>query len=750
MTYLPSLIKKIDEFCRWSEYNSTIKRVAAPPAWDDPNFGMEGGETSNEDAASVPYFDELMNAARQVDDPGLSQEVQVLAELYRYALQMGGGYASIARAIDNLKNMYGDSSDSDIEDILNGMIKELAKAAGGIGALSGKDNPGFVQRLIQLKQDIESRNREGRSEAIEAYNEEISGKGQGAQTEESEEDLEQAGLTKEDAEIINPAALGLDNKEDPKTNKGWHTTGSGRAYKNWKEYYENEKLAYEADLAGEDDPNNRKTIQQLIDLLPIISAKTAEALDLSNKLRSDIANPEAEAKARAELTAMREELQQLKHARRLLKYRIRSIKIGREQKILLAEEQELSERGHESPERAEKTRRELEVIQNKKALNILSLRNAVFKAKERNYLLDMVHQMSGKAWPAQNWIDKQKQKIEEADKLVISKEDYDRDLTEERGKQQARPETPSYENARGGRRIPMEQLPVEYQIDLEKASFTALVKKLQDDIASATQAARQIIYETGKKDKQGKKILNTEYKAIIDEISESIRKRNRQTLYIAEHKLMKAVSDDVNKTREQLKGYVEIIKLEPHFRKVLDDIKKCIKTEKNAPPKLDDLGNLLVANFAEKDKNDFEYILNDIHRLRVLYRKHGAIAFINVPGNARNIRIGIAARFKQVIEDMGKIETHLALKLHVRRPESKKLYPKRSPYLPDIAKKQKEEMEKKLKSSSISYRVHLFKIAQEITPANEIDKATADKLANEIFDRIFDEAYQKMLNELQS
>jgi hypothetical protein len=42
----------------------------------------------------------------------------------------------------------------------------------------------------------------------------------------------------------------------------------------------------------------------------------------------------------------------------------------------------------------------------------------------------------------------------------------------------------------------------------------------------------------------------------------------------------------------------------------------------------------------------------------------------------------------------------------------------------------------------------LDKTAQE-TNEPEVDKTTSDRLANEIFDKIFDEAYQRMLNELQ-
>ena len=498
MTYLPSLIKKIDDYCRWSEDFRTINRFAAEP-WVSPD---DPEEANNEVENFPPHFEELQAAARQVDDPELAQQLEMLAELYRYSIQMGGGYATIAKAINNLKNLYSDGSDSGIEFILNGMIKELAKAAGGINALSGKDNPSFVQRLAQLKNDIESRSQEGLSEALDSYREEISGQGKGVQTEESPEDLAQAGLTAEQADIINPAALGFASKDDPKTNKGWHTVGSAQAYKDWKKYYNDEKIAYEADLVNESNTKNRETLERLIQLLPIISNKTQEALDLSNALRSDVANPQDEARMRENLDAMRQELTRLKYERRVLKNRIRTSQLDKNKQKLSEEAQDLTDRLKSAdPERREKARREMILINQKLALNDLSQSNEVYKAKKRNYMLEMIRQMSGGAWPSQDWIAKQQQKIDDAQ--TIPRDVYDRAITEERGAQQARKETPEYESTRGGPRVRMEQLPEEQQINLEKASFSALVYQFQIDIASATQAARQIIYEV--KDQSGKK-----------------------------------------------------------------------------------------------------------------------------------------------------------------------------------------------------------------------------------------------------
>lgn len=778
MTYLPSLIKKIDEFYRLTNRLGKLTRFAAPPDWskydpekDYPELETDQGE---DEGASLPYFDDLIEAAGQIKDPGLSQQLRVLAELYAYSIRMNGGYATIAKAINNLKDMYSEGEDSNIEFILNGMINELAKAAGGISALSGRDNPTFVQRLAQLKADIEARDSEQQSEALDAYKEEISDASKGVAPGESPEDLADAGITPDDADLINPAALGYGDKEDPKSNKGWHTTGSAIPYKNWQEYYNNERVSYQADLVNETDPETKKTLEQLIELLPKLAEKTKEALDLSNSIRSDIADPAAIEQAKNKLADMRAELYQIKRTRQSLKNHIRTIRLGKEKQRLTTEIQDLEQKFKTSVslERKEKAKRDLLRAQQELALNELSSSNDMLKAKERNYRLELLHQMSGGAFPSEDWINKQLAKINEAAALRISRTKYDRLITEQRGQEQAREETPEYEKERGGRRIPMERLPEQQQIDLERASFSALVYQFQIDIASATQAARQIIYE--RKEKGKPKVVIEEYKNIIDEISEAIRTKNREALSVAKNKLAEAVRNDLSVDKHQLKGYVDVLKLEPHFRKVLEAIKEATKNKKGSPAKLDESGNLIVENFTDKDKEFLQYILNDIHRLRVLYSTY----YTNIAGLKERhksdnewwtIKQKIVPRFKKVIEDMGRIETNITLSLHVHRPEPR-VYKEKSPALQkiwqELEKKDPQRFEKlkqqwgeeqlKSKSTSLDKAItkrmmvlrRITRLAQEAIPATEIDKSTADQLANGIFEQIYNEEYQRMLSEL--
>jgi len=708
MPYLPSLFKKVDDFYRQA--------------------------TAFTKNAEQDYFQELTDISHNVGDPGLTRQLQMLAELYRYALSMGGGYATIARAISNLKEMYSDDSESDIEDILNGMLRVLAKEAGGTQVLAGRDNPRFVERLMQLKSDIESRPVE--SDDYEAYQEEIGVPGAEG---ESEGDYSEQGL----GDTVAPAQLGFGNKEDPKANRGWHTTGPSQPYKNWKEHYANEVAAYNIQLAQAQDPEVKKALEELIqNLIPQLSAKIEEQIDLSNQ------NKEAPSdEVTAKLKAVRGELKLLRAQVTELKRKIRLFQLRGEQAKLSSE---LEDAARKNDPKA------VELLKQKIELNRLTQSTDIYKTKERNLRLRLIESMSGGNYPGKETLEKEKAKIDLAKQERVTKEAYDRKITEERGKQQAREVTPEYEGTRGGGRVPMERLSPEKQIDLEKASFSALVYQFQIDIASATQAARQAIYraESGGGGKRGAKAKeNPEYKAIIDEVSEAIRKKDRNALYAAQNKLMIAVNNDVNVEKSQLKGFVDVIKLEPHFRKVLEAIKEVTKSPKATkqnptppPPKMDESGNLLPENFNDKDKEVWQYILNDINRLRVLYTKY----YMDIAGmKARRadkpstdwweVKKQITPRFKKVIEDMGRIEINLALKLKIHRPEEKQLYPQKSPTLMEMGK-----------GGTFSYRMIMLKLAQEVAPAQEVDKDTADRLANEIFDKIVDEAYQRMFSELQA
>jgi len=731
MTYLPNLLKKIDNFCSLTDRLETMAQDYSS-GYSSPDEPEE--ESVDEEGDNPPHYDELMNLSRQVDDPELSQQLQTLAELYRYAIQLGGGYSTIAMAINNLKTMYGDGSDSDIEDTLNGMIRELAKAAGGIKALSGKDNPSFVQRLVQLKQDIEARNQEERSGALDAYQEEISGKGSGAQTDETSQELAEAGLTPEQADIVNPAALGFADKEDPKTNKGWHTTGSGKAYKNWKEYYNNERVSYEADLVDETDPDIRQTLEQLIKLLPTISDTTQQALDLSNALRSDVDKPEEQARVRGALDESNAQLQRLKYVRRGLRNRIRNIQLQKEKQKISSELQDASQKYETSadPERKEKFRRETEALKQKLALNELSQSTDVYKAKERNYRLEMLRQMSGGAFPAKDWIEKQQQKIDAAAKQRKSKVAYDREQSVLRGQEHGKigPVPERQKGRRGGGRAD-EKL---NQYNIEKATFGGLLDKLGEKIGTAAHVARLNVT-------QEKNKLHNSLKPLVEIIGKTIQNSNKikdklrtennpasrdrlNQLWTTENK---AKYDAIRNLKAQMKEWaaraVAIKALErnvrwlPHFKKNQLDLESIAGWKTDQGWQLD----------GDKATRVAEIINNSTRLLDRYDRTYGDVARKAItPGAPMPLEIS----FDSAVQYMKTVIAVLCKETGI--------YPNSAEASFDLDSGSNKNRIKIL--SKILTSQQLFKLAQE---AETTDPTQANQIAEEIFDRLFEEVLQE-------
>lgn len=580
MTYLPSLIKKIDEF---------YKMAAPPEAWSMPDDPEESPE-SEEKEQVVPHFDDLMNISHQVEDPGLAQQLRVLAELYRYAISIGGGYSTIARAITNLKNMYSDGADSNIEFILNGMIQELSKQAGGTAALSGRDNPNFVQRLAQLKQDIEEREREAHSGALDAYNEEINAPGA---TQETEGELAESGLTPEEIEIVNPAALGFGDKDNPQANKGWHTVGSGKPYKNWKEYYEAERASYEADLAIETNPDIKKTLDELINILPKLSQLTEATLKLTNELKV-APSEQGEIKKAKMLDALRE----FKNKRQLLKSRIRSSQLNKDKQLLTEE--------------LANTRdpKQQQLISQKIALNELTQSNDVYKTDERNLRLALISSMSGGNFPGAQTYQNFLTKIEEASKKRKSKDEYDRIQSIDRAIQHGKPvskelgeklkeisdlakagkiDKPTYDRMRWellakergsiadviperdkgkGRGGGIAGAKIN-QFDYELATFTGLVQKFSDKVNTASNTARQgVTQEIG----PGGKSHNA-LKPFVDALSKAIQKNNTKAKYEAIRDLKSAIVDWSSR-EPALRVLEKNVRLLPYFNKYKEELKK--------------------------------------------------------------------------------------------------------------------------------------------------------------------------------
>jgi hypothetical protein len=368
MNKLSRILQLAQLYCDKAMQAYVISKYAAP---EDRYSQYDDYTGDEEEQENPPYFDDLVDIAHKVDDPGLAQQLQVLAELYRKSVSMGGGYGAIAQAITNLKNMYSDGKESDIEFILNDITGELSRLAGGPAALAAPINPRFLQQLQDLKADIESRTREEMSEIEQTYREDV------GDPNEAESIAE---LTQEQGQSVFDPTAGIGgDKDGPKINHGWHTTGRPGGYKDWAAYYLSEMEAYKADLAQEKNPTVAEHLKSLITLLNELATRVSETLELQKEV-SVAPDPTKE----EQLNKMKENLTLLKNKKSLLQQRIRRTQIEKQKQQLETDFQQ------------ERNPQEKEILKQQIALQALSLSTDLGKAKERNARLDLINSLVGK------------------------------------------------------------------------------------------------------------------------------------------------------------------------------------------------------------------------------------------------------------------------------------------------------------------------------------------------------------------
>ena len=749
MPFLPSIIKRIDEFFKIAERYSLVSLGA-----DDQVLHAE-----------------LVKATKEVLNPELSYNLVALAAMYQKALEINGGFNTIYKAIQGMvEDMDPDEEETEpVENLLNQIASSIKTRA------QRPDSPGDMRELQTAASNARTEDSPFNYDEPEDSDEESAyeamlGFGGAEKAFEEAGGVSQFDMTGG----VNPEAA------QSGTGRGY-SVGKPRTYKEWAHVYSEELKKYSSLLndptnmlspsarVAREDTRVKSNINELETVLKKLIPLTTEAVRLQNKIEVETEVDHEATGTKGEQREILKEMGVLEQKRRQLKRNLSTL-----YKKIELENLQSQVASTQNP-------REKLILEEKIALQDLRTRGAYGYGKEAKERTRLIAALTADPNLSEEEIKKMREKIKGAAQFTdkMTKAEYDRKVTLQRGNQQKREETPTYEPTRGGGRVPMAKLPKEQQIDLENASFSALVYQFQIDIASATQAARQAIYEikTAGKGKGGvKKQLNTAYKQIIDEMSDAIRKKDRAALEATKQKLVQSVSQDLAVQKHELKGYLDVIRLEPHFRKILDDIKdatrnpskKELKDNPNAPSKLDADGNIIAANYSEADIALFRMILNDMYRLRSLYDKY----YINIASLDRSkhvvtndewwkIKKQISARFKNVIDDMKKIEVRLLLDLKVQRPETKMRIQERSQALKDIwqnlektdpkrfEKEKAKWLEDALKTKSSAQRTALLKIAQEqVQP--EIDQATADRLANELADSIFDQLYQSMLSELQA
>lgn len=571
MTYLPSLIKKIDDFYKLTESFTLLKRMAQQSTWTMPDDPEEEETESQEDAGGL--YSSIMGAANSISNEGndfknedVANELLLIADLYRKVLEINGGYAALNNAIRvalaNIDSMIDDSDGTIGEDVREIAEDTLEEAAGDIrrrakAATNPMDEAKATQILRSVKQNFNQQ--EARQEM------------------ESQKSVYEKG--KPGAET----GHGIAARPTPET----------------PQKYSNEIRNLSESLENATDPNNRKDIVEL-----------AQTLDQIIKQMKEVARVQDEWKLTPDDTTKQEEfnvavakLNELRTKRRLLKNKLNKFLLETEKSRLMSQ---LAAVPNSKPQEKEWLQQKIRLLDLRLDDRLLRKRDEIKARKALVNSLGIIDEHDDFV-PLNIPVDERERfnsAIEQGRNQTLSKSDYDRTRTEQKGKEQGRDYVPTGAAQRGGARQKLLK-----EMDFDKAAFPGMLKKLRDLNNTATADARKYIMRA----KEGG---DPELEPYVDAVSAAIRKKDNAAKYKAINALKEKISSKIKES--SLKGYLQVLRLSPHFKK----IEESLYTLKN---KQDENGNW---NLNEDDKKLLTATITDIDRIITIYstyyQKEGA------------------------------------------------------------------------------------------------------------------------------
>ena len=538
MTYLPSLIKKIDSFY------SLIKK--AQTTWNMPD-DPEEDQLEQDVAAEDPLYEKIINTLANFNNQDIADEVLVIAEEYRAAIKIGGGFnevlkhIGVARAgVADQSNGENDEQEEEIaEDFLNEMelvIRKLAKAPAKV------DNQVALQELKKVRENVKQ---------MQAA-EEMSGQ------------------------------KSVFEKGKPGQELG-HSTGPKPSIAITPEKYENE-IRVLAELR--DDPANedqRNSITKLMNLNKVILSQMKEVRSLKDRLTIIPEDKET----LETLTNVEEELFNSRKERTRLKIELRTLQQTKEL-------ENIKEKANSASDTKEKEWLNLFVrLQNVRLLPYKFYRGKIPVVNA----LQKIIESAGAITPSGDFVSLQlnpNEKIKLLSDLHTAEEAmetlavYDRKRTEERTAEQGR-EIPNYPAERGGYRPQKGN-------NFSGFSYKALCKEFRDRKNTAIDSTRR--YITNEKE-DGIPAL----KPYVNDVSVAIRKKDNAAKFKAINELKIKIREDFASKEPQFQSYRRAIKLLPIFKNIEDRLSEMIAWQKDDEWDISDLKRRNTIEYFVHDLN---------------------------------------------------------------------------------------------------------------------------------------------------
>lgn len=301
-----NLIKKINQFYKGAtgSYFNSLAQSEGGGSYVMPDEPGDDEVDEEADESNLGLYPKIVEAARKIENVDISTEVQLIAELYKKALQQGSGFNYVNRAVSNIVNLLDDEDNEEqmaVEDLMNEISRDLRNRA----KLAPADNEATLRSLQQVKNEFNNR----------MISEEM----------EPEVSPYEAGLT---GEVVFDPTGGVSPEVAKSKGRGYRF--EHRTYKDWVKSFEDERDRFLHELeapelqlsrTGLEARRNTATRSNLNELVGALN-KLVELKKLENRLETDLQvapNPNAEAK----IEEVRQEIRNLQTRRYALKKNLR-------------------------------------------------------------------------------------------------------------------------------------------------------------------------------------------------------------------------------------------------------------------------------------------------------------------------------------------------------------------------------------------------------------------------------------------
>lgn len=560
MTYIPSLIKRIDNFCILADSMMRLKSLAAPETWtmpDDPE-DEEPSQTLSGDE-DLGLASEIESVAEEISGEAddISNELRLIAVLYRKSLEINGGYNQLAKAIsialanidtliDESDGVIGENVRDAAEDILEKTAADLRKRAKS----SISQQADEVQAMNALRSAKQNFNQQEARQEMESQKSVYEKGKPGAET-----------------------GHGITTKLVPET----------------PEKYAREINSLRASYETETDPKNKEDIAKLAQVLANLISTIKTIKTLQDELK---VTPDDEEKV-TQFNEATLHLEDLRNQRQSLKRSLNEFLFRKEQAEL--SRQLMATR---NPKEQEWLKEKIELLKLRADPKLLRKRDEI-KARKTKInamgVLDEHGDFQSLTIPEneRNILDNA---IQLGNTKTLSKINYDRIQTEERARTHGKigPIVERQKGRVGGGRLG-EKI---NQYDIETATFEGLIDKLSEKVDTAAHVARLNVTQYTQTVNNKKVKLHNELKPLVKAIGDTIQNarkireklkteinevkkqqlqqawtKENQSRYDAIKKLNEAIKSDLARWAERevpAKGLEKNVRWIPHFIKAKD------------------------------------------------------------------------------------------------------------------------------------------------------------------------------------